>query len=693
MLPLKASASLSPTGHSWSLSDYVAVGAVAVAAIVVFANSLGNDFVYDDRPICLEDTRTRDLSHLRDIFTQHYWAGSSVLGLDLSAERLDPIYRPVTLLSLALNHAVTGTRAAGYRAVNLVLHAAVSVAVYVLCMLLLRERRVALMAALLFAVHPVHTEAVVPIVGRSELLAAAAVTWGMVLYIQDALKSPSRTLSGRYAAAVTLFLVGVFSKESAITFVGLAVIVDIWLRARGAAGDRSPSWSSYLRNRLIRRYVGLLAVAAFFLAIRRLVVGHVFSSAGLIPPTLNPLVLATPWQRVLTCLVVLAMYARLLLVPHPLSYDYSSAAVEVPTTLWGGPVLAGVLCLVVMIAATVCSWRRKGGLAIAILFFAATYSVASNLVFRIGVLMAERLIYLPSIGACMALAVAWAALFSSWSKAVWGMGLGKRVVTAGEFGMMIGFVTVGAIYCHLTVTRNSVWRNNRTLYETDVKTQPRSHKVWLNLGLLSLASGEQDRGIQYLKEAVRLAPHSYDALAQLGWQYIKMGQTEEALRYLSEAGRYRWPQETFTLWLRAELLQKVGRTGDAAALYEEALRANPDHEISLVNLAAIYADPDSGAYYDLNKAYGGARRAALLPAPQPQSLVALADVCVKQGKREEARATIARGFRLLAAYREKAREMGKLNEQTPMYDQLEAVLGELRKTVEATGTYPTTMPR
>jgi tetratricopeptide (TPR) repeat protein len=314
--------------------------------------------------------------------------------------------------------------------------------------------------------------------------------------------------------------------------------------------------------------------------------------------------------------------------------------------------------------------------------------VASNLVFRIGVLMAERLIYLPSVGVCLLWGLAAGAIADRWTRRLaWPDRLKSRL-SAGGLAAAVGIGIVLIVYGVLTVRRNAVWRNNEILYETGVRIQPRSHKCWLNLGQFYLSRNDDQKGLNALREALRLAPNSYDVLGHLGWYYARRGQRDEALKLLEQAAPYRWPTETFTLWIRAQHYQEAGRLDEAVRCYEEVLRHKPNHELVLVNLVGIYADPDSGRYYDLDKAYKYASRAARLPAPQPQAVVALADVCTKMGRRDEARTAILRGFKLLAAYRDKAREMGKLQEQAPVYDQLEAALKSMLATLDGVTSRP-----
>ncbi len=676
------------SGRRWSRKDLSIMLLVAVVALGVYANSLPNEFVYDDRPICLDDERTQDLGRIKMLFTRGYW-GASDESIDGLEGRPRPLYRPVTLLSFAFNHAVT-ERPAGYRVVNLVLHAGVAASVVALCLVLFARRPVALVAGLVFAVHPVHTEAVVPIVGRSELLAALTALLAVVLHLQDALRNRTSPLSWRYVTTLALFLIGVFSKESAITTAGLIVGADVWLKFRGWRWARKMSWPRYLRRRLLDRYLGFLVVIGCFLAARWFVLGQLFSSAEVIPVSQNILMTATLGERLLTCLYVLAKYLYLLLIPHPLCYDYSARAVEIQTTLFATPPLIGLACLAAMVVAGIWSVRRRGEVAVAVVFFVITYSVASNVLVRIGTLMAERLVYLPSVAVCLLWGLLAGAVLNRWRRPLRlsaSMGL---PISAPAAAAVVGLGALLAAYGVLTVRRNMVWQSNRVLYETDVKTQPSSYLCWYNLGLLCFKRGDRATGLRYLEEALRLAPNSYEILGRMGWERARQGRVAEAIKLLERAAEQSWRVETFTLWTRAQLHQSQGNLDEAVRLYEATLEIKPDHQISLVNLTGIHANADSGKHYDLDKAYTYASRAARLPAPQPQVFVALADVCVKAGRRDEARRTIRLALARLNAYRAKVRQMGKLDALAPTYDRLEQALRRMSQTLDAEA--PTTAP-
>jgi len=234
---------------------------VAVAAIGVYANSLNNGFLYDDGQIILNDVRTRDPAHWREIFTRGYWYRRSD----------DPIYRPIPLLTYLANHVVTDSlpeeyRPAGYRVFNLALHAGVSLLVYAIGLQLSGRRWTAAAAGVLFAVHPIHGEVVVIVIGRADLLCALLYLLGIWQLLREPLTFPSR-FSRRFCGVLILFGVALLTKENAVTFVGTAVLVDLWRRWRVRGGAEARAWSSFLLDRLVRRYLPILAVVVLSLLV------------------------------------------------------------------------------------------------------------------------------------------------------------------------------------------------------------------------------------------------------------------------------------------------------------------------------------------------------------------------------------------------------------------------------------------
>ncbi|MGH9868357.1 MAG: hypothetical protein ACREAA_09365, partial [Candidatus Polarisedimenticolia bacterium] len=192
----------------------LATAAAALVAAACYLNTFGNGFVFDDLDVIVRNPLVagEQAGDLARTFSTHYWHHVRDYG---------NLYRPLTILSYAANHAVSGLEPWSYHAVNLALHALASALVVVLAVALGLPVGAAAAAGLLFAAHPVHTEAVAGVVGRAELLAACAVLGAWCLHLGG---------SGiRRALGVgLLFALGLFSKENAAVLPALLLAGDAW---------------------------------------------------------------------------------------------------------------------------------------------------------------------------------------------------------------------------------------------------------------------------------------------------------------------------------------------------------------------------------------------------------------------------------------------------------------------------------
>jgi len=229
-------------------------------AIVPYLNTLDNDFVLDDVPIVQQNSRIRRLEDAGALFTTDYWHGAVAPGV-----ATDPgLYRPLTMASFALNYQVSRQSPRGYHAANIAIHAGVSLVVFHVATMLVASPVAALGAAAVFAVHPMHTDAVSGIVGRAELLAT------LFFLLAFALSVPRRSTEGvielptllRSAAAAALYLLAVLAKESAATL-PLVVLLYDWLHRHELPADRP----RVIRAGVIR-YGFLGIAAAIYLGLR-----------------------------------------------------------------------------------------------------------------------------------------------------------------------------------------------------------------------------------------------------------------------------------------------------------------------------------------------------------------------------------------------------------------------------------------
>jgi hypothetical protein len=185
---------------------------VALLAAAVFAHTLPFDFVYDDVPVILRNEHLHSLAAWREILAGPWWSSG--------------LYRPLTSLTFAINWAMGGGSPWPFHLTNVLAHAAASVLVLLLAKRLLPPAA-ALAAALLFAVHPVHVEAVANLVGRAEVLATLFTVAAALLYLEWG----ERPTPLRGAGVLLLVLLGLGSKESAFAAPALLLVVD-WAAAR-----------------------------------------------------------------------------------------------------------------------------------------------------------------------------------------------------------------------------------------------------------------------------------------------------------------------------------------------------------------------------------------------------------------------------------------------------------------------------
>ncbi len=561
-------------------------------SLLAFANSLTNGFAFDDESIIVQNRMIKSLSNIPRLFTSDYWA--STLGPGFGGN----IYRPLVLLSFVLNYAAGALNPFGYHLINLLLHLTVCIALYILARQLGLSWAAALATAILFAVHPLHTEAVTGIVGRAELLMAAGVLLAMIWYVRGG--APSR-LEFRFAlASWAAFTTALLSKEQAMMLPALLVLADISLVG---AGKGRQGWYQLLGGAWYRR-LGYLLILGTYLALRAAVLADPFAKARQEIQFLdNPLAHVAWGLRVLTALKVAGRYLWLLVWPMKLSADYSYNAIPVATSLWEPGVILAGLAWLGLLGLGVYAWLRGIRPAVFGIGFAVlTFLPASNFLLPIGTIMGERLFYLPSAGLCIVVGAAWD------RTATWSRPPGKlRAVAMGGFGV---FILAVLLLTARTIRRNQDWRNTETLMQSAVRVVPESAKVQTALSAFLINAGKIDEAITGLTTALRLTPDYMSAYFNLGRAYVAKGRWNEAeavyrraLAISERRGGPEHPAVADSLNRLAGLyISPVGRVvfpdklEQAEALLQRALAIQekslgPEHPAvaeTLSNLAALY---------------------------------------------------------------------------------------------------------
>jgi uncharacterized membrane protein len=461
-----------PAREALRLPSWEAVA--ALAAVALYLRTVGFGWVYDDPMEVVLNTSVRSLSKLPEIFTTTVWAGS---GMETY------LYRPFAVLTYALNWQISGAEPWSYHLVNVLLHATAAVLVVRVALLWRLSALAAGFAGLLFAVHPIHVEAVAPVFGRKDLLAT-------VFVLAFALTHRSALQRGgwRRAAAPLLLLCAMLSKEVGIVGLALVAAQDLRLEA-----DR--------RAFLARREVPLLYASHIFAVTLFLLVRTSVTGGMGIPDTAfwdNPLVAAPLAQRVATALVVAGKGVGLLLLPLGQSPDHSFDAIPVVASALDPRLLATLLGGAALVGVAVHPRLRPTVLPLAAMWYALALLPASNLLVVSGTLFAERLLYLPSVAFCVAAGVllAWAAERCRW----------------------VGLVAAGVVVVALssaTVAYARHWSDDVTLFRRAVAASPASTKAHHKLGEELLRRGELGDALRSLRRSLEIAPDNVFAAQTL----------------------------------------------------------------------------------------------------------------------------------------------------------------------------------
>jgi tetratricopeptide (TPR) repeat protein len=555
----------------------------AVAAMALYARTVAFGWAFDDQMEIVRNVYVHSFAYLPEIFSTTLWTGS---GMETY------LYRPLVLVTYALNHAVSGLEAWSYHLVNVLLHAGASVLVFRLGRLWGLQTVAAGIGALLFAVHPVHVEVVANVAGRKDVLASMFVL-AMALSHREAM----RRGGWRLVIPLGLYACAMLTKE--IGAMGLFLVA-----AQDAYLEDDPK-TFYNRPQVIGTYFGYLSILGTFLVARVAVTGVVG-----VPETFvfdNPLVALGALARVATALVVLGKGVMLLVVPVGLSPDYSFDAIPVVQSA-ADPRLWAVAAGLGLVAWSVSrADRRPRALTMATAWYALAIVPASNLLITVGTIFGERLLYLPSVAFCLiaGAGVAW---------------LTTRRHTLTLIGVSVWILALGT----QTARYSGAWSDDITLFEWATQAVPGSTKAHHKLGEEYLRAGRLGDALRSLDRSLEIAPDNAFAVTTL----------VVARRNVVE----RYGATDITSIADPDVLYVLGRSrlgqGDRAGgehLFEAALARDPAHAESLSDLGA--ARLESGDTVD---AVSYLQRAVGADSSLASAWFNLAGVFLAQGRTMEA---------------------------------------------------------
>lgn len=349
-------------------------------------------------------------------------------------------------------------------------------------------------ATVFFALHPIHTEAVANIKGRDEIFAML----GAMMALWCSLKYVEKRQWYFLLISLLAIMFGVFSKENAITF--LAVVPIALFFYPNNQKKKIDYWLTILP---------VLMGSIFFILVRSHVLGGMLPEDTTHNILNNPYVDSTKAQELATVLLTWGIYLKLLVFPHPLTHDYYPKQIAI--TDFSNPLVwcIGLFCLAVIVYALL-RLKKKSVISFGILFFVVTFSITSNLLFNLGTFMNERFVFIPSLGFTLIIGY-------------WLYRLSIVKATQWRWVAPVLLTVAGLLYGGKTFARNLVWKNDFTLFLTDVKTSSNSIKCNISAGGSCLQIWEKThkesdkaKAYKYLQKALQLDDHALNAHLLLG---------------------------------------------------------------------------------------------------------------------------------------------------------------------------------
>ncbi len=502
-------------------------------ALVLFAGTFWNGFVFDDVHQVLNNSWIRDFRHLPQIFSSDVWAFE---GKDSN------YYRPLMHVAYAGIYVTLGPIPWAFHLANVLLHCAVTIVFFVLVRRILRDGCIggnemkgtaALLGASMFAAHPIHTEAVAWVGGLPDV-GCTLFFLASILFFIEALDHPTRGLLLHVSGALFFFAAALF-KEPGVTLPGIVLLVDAtWRR------DQRP-WSFWvLRYGTLTLGVALYAVLRFN-ALKGIMPHASESQFGL-------------WQAFEVAGAAIWRYLAWLVAPLKLN---ASHTMESSTGL---PPILALLGLPLALAWAL--WKRSIPLVLGmgVLFIPLLPALyAPALLPGLDNPWAERYAYLPSAGFIILMAIAYVAA--------------RKRLKQGHF-LTIALTLVIALFGVMTISRNRVWKNDLTLWTDTVGKSPNSGAAQAYLGYALFASGDISRAIQHYETAIRLKPDFSDTYNNLGVALASQGRHREALPVYLQAIRLRprWALPRVNL---SFTLSALGGFEDARVEAERAINLDP----------------------------------------------------------------------------------------------------------------------
>lgn len=575
----------------------VIAGLLGLVAFLLYLPTVGHDYALDDYAVIVDNQFTREgLGGIDDILSRAYWAGKDEQYAHFS-------YRPLSLITFALEKQLFGLNPQVGHLVNVALYGLTGALLFLLLTRLLSQEHplLPLLSSLLFVVHPIHTEVVANIKSRDEILTLLFLL-GAMYYCHRYFRNGSVSFM---AGGCLMFLLALLSKESAVTFL---IVIPWTLYFFAGSSARQYLQAGATRSdarRSLEIGLALLFSLALYLALRAYVLGgevdiDVQATRSPIDNVLygsHSLV-----ERLATACLIFGKYFRLLLLPFPLVHSYSFGQVAL-IDFSDVRAIAGLVLFLAAVLYSVLRFKTRSVIAYAIVYYLITYAITSNTFILIGATMAERFMYVPSLGFCLFIAVV---LLRVMRLAPCAQDLSSlRRCLKDNVAFTLLAVAVLAGYVAIGQARIPAWKNNVTLYTEDLVRVPGNpvvvahyyialikHAALVEPGPRNVLLAEAIARVKRSENIYRADPrvHRYlgsECYFALGRLYQESRQHQFALDSFERA-RKLGKDNAKTHFRIGMINDALGEYQAAIESYRQAIDLEPDYKEAFYNLGNTY---------------------------------------------------------------------------------------------------------
>ena len=493
---------------NWDYRLILSLLTILLFSLLPYMNTLDGDLVHDDKFAILENPDISNQLDVASVFRNDFW------GTPIRTPKSHKSYRPLTILSFKLNHYFHGFSPQGYHLVNLLTHSLNSLFLFILSYLYIYKNdiQLSLLCSSLFASHPIHTEAVAGVVGRAELLACLAFLTTLLLY--------HSCMSERHPV-IQIFLlmlvsiltsVATLCKENGITVLGVCGLIDLAIYSRHklkTAGvflvksEYSNAFNSC--KSFLMRSLYLLSSLVLILYVRIVIQG------GELPNFLdedNPASFSSPLTELLSYNYIYFVNILLLFMPSRLSYDWQMGSIPLVHELSDERNICSLLLWTVLISLILrlsYSWMASNvshdPIIYSLVLLIVPFIPSSNIFLRVGFVLAERVLYIPSIGLCICIPFGFVMLLDKFK-------------IPRNFSLCIFMIVI--LFSLKTYERNKVWLSRESLFVSGIRDMPNNAKMHYNYANFLRDNSRNSEAISHYRQAVGMWPSHASSHNNLG---------------------------------------------------------------------------------------------------------------------------------------------------------------------------------